>query len=40
MRTEVFVQAMMYKFDGGCGGAPVSNVRISDVVETRYVSKI
>jgi hypothetical protein len=39
MRTAVFVQAITYKFDGASGGAPVSNVKMPDVVETTYVSE-
>jgi len=29
----------MYKFVGASGGPPVSNVKMSDVVETIYVSE-
>ncbi len=34
IRAAVFVQVITYKFAGASGGAPVSNVKMSDVAET------
>ena len=39
IRTDVFVQEITYRLDGASGGAPVSKDKISDVVETMYVSE-
>jgi len=33
------VEEIIYRFDGALGGAPVWNVKTSDVVETMYVSE-
>ncbi len=38
-RIAVLVEEIIYRFDGASGGAPVWNVKTSDVVETMYVSE-